>query len=114
MFAEKNTYSTVYNMPYNNKYNAQIASAMNAINQTHVNAENTINDNPPANDTTSQLESMVLKNPEVVGGNGYAAATVQDLGTEPTMGQNRQPSRRGNKKKLCCRCTCWWWSPWMS
>jgi hypothetical protein len=47
-------------MPYNNKYNAQIASTMNAINQTHVNAENTINDNLPPNDITSQLESMGL------------------------------------------------------
>jgi hypothetical protein len=48
-------------MPYNNKYNAQIASTMNAVNQTHVNTQNTINDNLPPNDITSQLEAMVLK-----------------------------------------------------
>ena len=32
------------------------------------------------------VEASVLKHPEVHGGNGFAAATVQDLGFEPTLG----------------------------
>ncbi|MFM7990496.1 MAG: hypothetical protein ACKPKO_65375, partial [Candidatus Fonsibacter sp.] len=34
----------------------------------------------------SQVESAVMRHPEVHGGNGFAAATVQDLGFEPTLG----------------------------
>jgi hypothetical protein len=32
------------------------------------------------------VEASVLKNPEVHGGSGFGAATVQDLGFEPTLG----------------------------
>ncbi len=32
------------------------------------------------------VEASVLKHPEVHGGSGFRAATVQDLGVEPTLG----------------------------
>ena len=38
---------------------------------------------------------MALKNPKDDKGNGYAAATLQDLGFEPTKGTT--PRRRKNK-----------------
>ena len=73
-------------MPNANPYNANIANTLNQINQKHINTENAFNDNPAPVDITSQLEGMTLKNPDVVGGNGFAASTVKDLGFEPTLG----------------------------
>ena len=73
-------------MPYAHAYNANIARALKASYQKHVNVENAINDNPMPNDVTSQSEGITLKNPEVIGGSGFAASTLQDLGFEPILG----------------------------
>ena len=40
---------------------------------------------------------MVLKHPDVVGGNGYAAATLGDFGYEPTLGAAKP--KKARKKK---------------
>jgi len=87
-------------MPYENKYNANIANTVNQMHQTHANHENATNDNVQPNDVTSQLESMALKHPGVKGGSGYAAATLQDLGFEPTLGATGDAKpKRARKKK---------------
>ena len=72
-------------MPYANAYNANIARALKASYQKHINVEDAINDNPTPNDITSLLEGITLKSPDVVGGSGFTASTVQDLGFEPTL-----------------------------
>ena len=68
-------------MPYDNQYNRAIGEKVRRVNQKHIDQQNVDNDNAPCNDpVTSQVESMVLKHPDVVGGNGYAAATLGDFG----------------------------------
>ena len=88
-------------MTYDNKYNRAIGEKVRQVNQKHIDLQNLANDNAPANDpVTSQVESMVLKNPDIVGGNGYAAATLGDVGYEPTMGAvgEAKPKRARTKK----------------
>ena len=87
-------------MPYDNKYNRAIAQKGGELNQTHINYENAINDNVQPNDpVTSQVESMTLKHPDIVGGNGYAAATLGDMGFEPTMGAEGSAKPKKPRKK---------------
>ena len=74
-------------MPYANTYNGQVAVKVRKIIPARVSTENAINDDVHPNDpVTSQVESMALKHPDVEGGSGYAAATLGDLGYEPTLG----------------------------
>ena len=73
-------------MPYKNAYNAQVAQQVRHMSQKHVNREKYINDFATNYDIPSQVESSVMRYPEVHGGSGYAAATVADLGYRPTMG----------------------------
>ena len=73
-------------MPYKNKYNANIAQQMHGYAQNNINRENQMNDIASNYEAPSQLESAVLRKAEVLGGSGYAAATVADLGIEPTLG----------------------------
>ncbi len=73
-------------MPYNNQYNALIAGRVRGFSQKHVNRENAVNDFSAGYEIPSQLEASVLKEPEVHGGSGFAAATAHDLGFEPTLG----------------------------
>jgi len=73
-------------MPYNNQYNQNVAQAVRGYSQQHINRENAINDFTTNYEIPSQVESAVMRYPEVHGGSGFAAATVQDLGFEPTMG----------------------------
>ena len=85
-------------MPYDNAYNGAVAGKVRRINQARVSTENAINDNAQPNDpVTSQVESMALKHPEVTGGSGYAAATLGDLGFEPTLGAAKP--KKARKKK---------------
>ena len=87
-------------MPYDNKNNRSIAAKVMQLNQTHINHENTINDNAEANDpVTSQVESMTLKHPDIVGGNGYAAATLGYMGFEPTLGAEGGAKPKKPRKK---------------
>ena len=59
-----------------------------------------------------QVESSVMRLPEVHGGNGYAAANVGDLGYEPTLGAtsaDAKPVRkrtydRGGRGPVCGGC----------
>ena len=87
-------------MPYANAYNANIARALHGVNQKHINVENAINDNPVPVDTTSPLEGMTLNNPDVVGGSGFAASTIQDLGFEPTLGATGEAKPKNAKRKM--------------
>ena len=73
-------------MPYKNPYNAGIAKQVRTLSQKHVAREKEINDFATDYEIPSQLESSVLHNPEVHGGSGFGAATVADLGFDPTIG----------------------------
>ena len=73
-------------MPYNNQYNSNVARVVRSYSQKHINRENAVNDFSTSYEIPSMVEASVLKRPEVHGGSGFAAATVQDLGFEPTLG----------------------------
>jgi hypothetical protein len=89
-------------MPYKNAYNAQIAQQVRNMSQNHVNREKEINDFATNYEIPSQVESSVMRYPEVHGGSGYAAATVADLGFEPTLGATSSDAkpRRARKKTI--------------
>ena len=72
-------------MPYKNPYNAGVAKQVRSLSQQHVAREKEINDFATDYEIPSQLESAVLHDPAVHGGSGFAAATVADLGFEPTV-----------------------------
>ena len=84
-------------MPYSNQYNQNVANRVRAYSQKHINRENAINDFSTSYEIPSLLEASVLKEPEVHGGSGFAAATVQDLGFEPTLGAT---SGEGKAKRV--------------
>ena len=89
-------------MPYKNAYNKDIAQQVRFLSQNHVNREKEINDFATNYEVPSQVESAVMRHPEVHGGNGFAAATVQDLGFDPTLGAtsaDAKPVRRRAKIK---------------
>jgi hypothetical protein len=73
-------------MPYNSQYNSNVAQIVRGYSQKHIDRENAINDFSTSYEIPSMVEASVLKNPEVHGGSGFGAATVQDLGFEPTLG----------------------------
>jgi hypothetical protein len=56
------------------------------MSQSHVNRNQEINDFATNYEIPPHVESSVVRFPKVHGGSGYAAATVADLGYEPTMG----------------------------
>ena len=89
-------------MPYKNPYNTQIAQQVRNMSQNHVNREKEINDFATNYEIPSQVESSVMRYPEVHGGSGYAAATVADLGFEPTLGATSSDTkpRRARKKTI--------------
>ena len=87
-------------MPCKNAYNKDIAQQVRSLSQNHVNREKEINDFATNYEVPSQVESSVMRYPEVHGGSGFAAATVQDLGFEPTLGAtppNTKPARARKK-----------------
>ena len=68
--------------------------------QNHANRGKEVNDFSTSYEIPSQVESAVVRHPEVHGGNSFAAATVQDLGFEPTLGAtsaDAKPVRRRAK-----------------
>jgi hypothetical protein len=73
-------------MPYNNQYSNNVAQVVRGYSQKHIDRENAINDFSTSYEIPSMVEASVLKHPEVHGGSGFGAATVQDLGFEPTLG----------------------------
>ena len=93
-------------MPYNNAYNQTIAAQLQSLYANHIAHENAQNDNTRQNDVMDPLEGMALRHDEVKGGNGTAAATLQDLGyeqmegatgTEPEVKPKRKYTRRTMK-----------------
>ena len=87
-------------MPYSNAYNGAVAAKVKKIKQAHISTENVINDNvQPTDPVTSHVESMALKHPDVTGGNGYAAATLGDLGYEPTLGTSSSVETKKPRRK---------------
>ena len=58
---------------------------MRQIDQNHVERINQISDTNN-HDIVSPLEGITLQNPNIQGGSGFSAATVADLGFEPTDG----------------------------
>ena len=90
-------------MPYKNARNKAVADQMIAISQNHINREKEINDFATNYEIPSQLESVVMRVPEVHGGSGFAASTVQDLGFEKTLGATSgegEPKRKPRKKSI--------------
>jgi hypothetical protein len=90
-------------MPYKNKRNEAVAEQVRTFSQNHVNREKEINDFSTNYEIPSQLESAVMRQPEVHGGSGFAAATVQDLGFEPTLGATSaegKPKRKPRKVSI--------------
>ena len=90
-------------MPYKNKRNEAVAEQMRTFSQNHVNREKEINDFSTNYEIPSQLESVVMRQPEVHGGSGFGAATVQDLGFEPTLGATSaegKPKRKPRKVSI--------------
>ena len=90
-------------MPYKNARNKAVADQMIAISQNHINREKEINDFATSYEIPSQLESVVMRVPEVHGGSGFAASTVQDLGFEKTLGATSgegEPKRKPRKKSI--------------
>ena len=81
-------------MPYNNPMNQSIARQVRSIDQGHINRINAISETNRY-DVASPLESTTLHHEHVTGGGGYRAATVQDMGFEPTLGA----TPAGSKKK---------------
>ena len=87
-------------MPYEYAYNQEIAQQVRFMLQNHVHREKEINDFATNYEIPSQVESSVMRHPEVHGGNGFAAATVADLGFEQTLGAtsaDAKPARRRKK-----------------
>jgi hypothetical protein len=68
-----------------NEYNRMIAAKVRQIDRNHVQRINQISETNN-HDITSPLEGMTLRNDHIQGGSGFAAATVADLGFEPTDG----------------------------
>ena len=90
-------------MPYKNARNKAVADQMIAISQNHINREKEINDFATSYEIPSQLESVVMRDPQVHGGSGFAASTVQDLGFEKTLGATSgegEPKRKPKKKSI--------------
>ena len=73
---------------------ARIAQKVRQIDQNHVDRIQQISDTNN-HDITSPLEGMTLRNDKIQGGSGFAAATVADLGFEPTDGASHTASGSG-------------------
>ena len=70
---------------YNNEYNKAIGERLKRNDKRHIaRQEKAAHMGEPA--FTSHLEGETWKNPEVQGGNGYAAGTLRDQGYEITNG----------------------------
>ena len=93
---------------YNNKYNNEIANKLKQNNKKQIKRQT---EAQGMGDTsfTSHLESETLKDKNIVGGSGYAAATVRDLGfnedkTNGAVGSGAavgtaKPKRNANRSK---------------
>ena len=82
------------------KYNKEMAEQVRFLSQNHVNREKEINDFSTSYEIPSQVESAVMRHPEVHGGSGFAAATVADLGFEPTLGATSADAKPVRRRKV--------------
>ena len=81
-------------MPFDNEYSRRIAQKVRQIDQNHIDRIQQISDTNN-HDITSPLEGMTLRNENIQGGSGFAAATVADLGFEPTEGASHTATGSG-------------------
>jgi hypothetical protein len=81
-------------MGYDTPSNRAVAKRVREIDQRHINRIKSISETN-GYDIATPLEAMTMRHREVVGGSGFAAATVQDLGFEPTMGATPNQSGSG-------------------
>ena len=79
-------------MPYNTPMNRAISQRIRDIDQRHIDRIRNISETN-GYDIATPLEAMTMRHRDVVGGSGFAAATLQDLGYESTMGAS--PSTGG-------------------
>ena len=89
-------------MQFKHEYNKEIAQQVRSLSQNNVHREKETNDCATNYEIPSQVESSVLRHPEVHGGSGFAASTVADLGFEPTLGATSSDAkpRRVRKKTI--------------
>ena len=81
----------------NRKQNRErIARQVRKNDQNHINKSSRISETN-RDDVASPLESTTPHHEHVTGGGGYRAATVQDMGFEPTLGAT--PAGSSRKKK---------------
>jgi len=99
LFAIKVMYSFVY-MPDNNAMNREISAQLRNIDQQHINRIQAISETNQF-DVRTPLESLALHNENIQGGSGFSAATIQDLGYEPTDGAT--PATGGRIRKTRAR-----------
>jgi len=85
-------------MPYLNAYNMQIAQQLRNIDQNHINRIQAISETNEF-DVRSPLEATALVNENIHGGSGYSAATVMDMGFEPTAGATPATGGRIRRKR---------------
>ncbi len=71
-------------MLYINQLNCKVAQVVRSCFQKHISRESAVKDFNTSYEIPSNVEASVLQEPEVHEGNGFGAATVQDLGFEPT------------------------------
>ena len=101
-------------MPYDTEYSRRIAQKVRQIDQNHVDRIQQISDTNN-HDIVSPLEGMTLRDDNIQGGSGFAAATVADLGFEPTDGATHTASgsgmsggKRGKAKAKSVGGGVWW------
>ena len=85
-------------MPYLNAYNMQIAQQLRNIDQNHINIIQAISETNEF-DVRSPLEATALVNDNIHGASGYSAATVMDMGFEPTAGATPATGGRIRRKR---------------
>ena len=87
-------------MPYRNPRNINVAEQVHGMSQSHINRGKEINDFKTDYEIPSQLESATMRYPQVHGGSGFAASTVQDLGFEPTLGATGGADAAAAKRRV--------------
>ena len=73
-------------MPYNNAYNQSIAAQNQNLYKKKIAYQNACDQNTRTNDVMSPLEGAAMREENVSGGSGTAAATLHDLGYEQMNG----------------------------
>ena len=85
-------------MPYLNQYNMQIGHKLQAIAQTQIDRIQAICETKEF-DVRSPVEATALVTENIHGGSGYSAATVMDMGFEPTAGATPATGGRIRRKR---------------